>query len=60
MLIIRKPVMLWTQVIGKVELGASKPTVFQGDILGNFLHAVRKRRDNQDGVLHTKIQNIKT
>jgi hypothetical protein len=48
------PVMLWTQVAGKVELGARKPTVFQGDIVKNLLNAARKRRDNQDGVLHIK------
>jgi hypothetical protein len=50
---------LWTQVVGKVKLWASIPTVFQGDILGNLLNAVRIRRDNKDGVLHTTTKDIK-
>ena len=49
----------WTQVAGKEELGASIPTVFQGNILGNLLNAVRIRRDNKDGVLHTIMPDIK-
>jgi hypothetical protein len=53
MLILWEPAILWAQVAGKVELGECKPTVFQGHIVENLLNAVRKRRDNQDGVLHT-------
>jgi hypothetical protein len=59
MLILRGPAILWSQVAGKVELGASIPTVFQGDILGNLLNSVRIRRDNKDGVLHTTTPDIK-
>jgi hypothetical protein len=61
MLILRGPAILSTQVAAnfKVELGASIPTVFQRDILGNLLHAVRIRRDNKDGVLHTTKLDIK-
>ncbi len=44
---------LWTQVAGKEKLGTSIPTVPQRSIMGNLLNAVRKRRDNKDGVLHT-------
>jgi hypothetical protein len=43
--------MFWTKVAGKQQLGASIPTVFQGDILGNLLNAVRVRRDDQDSIL---------
>jgi hypothetical protein len=49
-----------TQVAGKVELGASIPTVFQGNILGNILNAVRIRRDNKDGVMHTTMLYVRT
>jgi hypothetical protein len=44
---------LWTQIAGKEKLGTSIPTVLQRNILGNILDAVRIRRDNKDGVLHT-------
>ncbi len=47
------------QVAGKVELGAIISTVFQWDILGNLLNAVRIRRDNKDGVLHTTTPDVK-
>jgi hypothetical protein len=39
---------LWKQVAGKEKLGSSIPTVFQRNILGILLDAVRK-----DGVLRT-------
>ena len=51
--------MFWTKVAGKQQLGASIPTVFQVDILGNLLNAVRIRRDNKDGVLHTIMPDVK-
>jgi hypothetical protein len=47
------------QVAGKEKLGTSTPTVLQRNILGNLLNAVRIRRDNQDGVLHTTRLDIK-
>jgi hypothetical protein len=49
--ILRGSSMFWTKVAGKQQLGASIPTVFQGDILGNLLNAVRVRRDDQDSIL---------
>ena len=49
--ILRSYSMFWTKVAGKEPLGASIPTVFQGDILGNLLNAVRVRRDDQDSIL---------
>jgi hypothetical protein len=59
--ILQGSTILRAQVAGKEKLGASIPTVsgFQGDILGNFLNAVRIRRDNKDGVLHTTTQDLK-
>jgi hypothetical protein len=42
----------WTQVAGKEKLWASIPTVFQW-IVVVLLNAVRIRRNNKDGVLHT-------
>jgi hypothetical protein len=56
--VLREPGISWTQAAGKEELGASIPTVFQGDILENLLNAVRIRRDNADGVLHTPTQEL--
>ena len=50
---------LGTQDAGKEELGASIPTVIKGGVLGNLLNAVRIRRDNKDGVLHTIMPDIK-
>ena len=49
----------WTQVAGKEKLRTSIPTVFQRNILGILLNAVRIRRDNKDGVLHTTKLDIK-
>ncbi len=49
---------LWTQVAGKEKLGASIPTVFQGDILGNLLNAWRDN-NHDDCVLHTTTQDSK-
>jgi hypothetical protein len=46
-------------VAGKEKLQPSIPTVFQRNILGNLLNAVRIRRDNKDGVLHTTELDIK-
>ncbi len=43
----------WTQVAGKEKLWASIPTVFQLNIVVSLLNAVRIRRDNKAGVLHT-------
>ena len=57
--ILGDPAILWTQVAGKEELGASIPTVIKGDVLGNLLNAVRIRRDNKDGVLHTIMTDVK-
>ena len=57
--ILGDPAILWTQVAGKEELGASIPTVIKGDVLGNLLNAVRIRRDNKDGVLRTTKLDIK-
>ncbi len=51
--------LLWTQVAGKEKLGTSIPTVFQQNIIGIFLNAVRIRRDNKNGVLHTTKLDIK-
>ena len=48
----------WTQVAGKEKLWTSIPTVFQRNILGNLLNAVRIRRDNKDGVLHSTKLDI--
>jgi hypothetical protein len=50
---------LWTQVACKKKLGMSIPTVFQWNIIGILLNAVRIRRDNKDGVLHTTKLDIK-
>ena len=50
---------LWTQVAGKEKRGTSIPTLFQQNIIGIFLNAVRIRRDNKDGVLHTTKLDIK-
>ena len=50
---------LWTQVAGNEKLGTSIPTFFQQNIIGIFLNAVRIRRDNKDGVLHTTKLDIK-
>ncbi len=43
----------------KEKLQTSIPTVFQVDIMGNLLNAVRIWRDNKDGVLHTRKLDIK-
>jgi len=43
----------WTQVAGKEKLWTSIPTVFQRNIVVVLLNAVRIRRDNKYGVLHT-------
>ena len=48
----------WTQVADIEKLQTSIPTVFQRNILGNLLNAVRIRRDNKDGVLHTAKLDI--
>jgi hypothetical protein len=50
---------LWTQITSKKKLGTSIPTVFQRNIIGILLNAVRIRRDNKDGVLHTTKLDIK-
>jgi hypothetical protein len=50
---------LWTQVARKKKLRTSIPTVFQRKIIGILLNAVRVRRDNKDGVLHTEKLDIK-
>jgi hypothetical protein len=47
-----------TQVAGKEKLRSRIPTVFQRNILGNLVNAVRIRRDNKDGVLHTAKLDI--
>ncbi len=47
-----------TQVAGKEKLRTRIPTVFQRNILGNLLNAVRIRRDNKDGVLNTTKLDI--
>jgi hypothetical protein len=57
--ILRGPPSRWTQVAGKEKLGTSIPTLFQQNIIGIFLNAVRIRRDNKDGVLHTTKLDIK-
>jgi hypothetical protein len=49
----------WTQVAGKEKLRTSIPTVFQRNIYVNLLNAVRIRRDNKDGVLHTTKLELK-
>jgi hypothetical protein len=38
---------------GYEELGACIPTVVKGNIVNFFCNAVRKWRDNDDGILHT-------
>jgi hypothetical protein len=43
----------WTQVAGKEKLRTSVPTVFQRNIIILSFNAVRIRRDNNYGVLHT-------
>ena len=43
----------WTQVAGKEKLRTSIPTVFQRNIIILSFNAVRIRRDNKYGVLHT-------
>ena len=48
-----------TQVAGKEKLRSRIATVFQQNILGNLLNAVRIRRDNKDGVLHTTKLELK-
>ena len=50
---------LWTEEAGKEKLGMSIPTFLQGDILGNLFTAVRIRRDDKDGVLHTITPDVK-
>ena len=50
---------LWTQVAGKEKLLTSIPTVFQRNIVIFLLNAVRIRRDNKDGVLHTIMPDVK-
>jgi hypothetical protein len=42
-----------TQVALEEELGACIPTVVKGNIVNIFFNAVRKWRDNDDGILHT-------
>jgi hypothetical protein len=49
----------WTQVAGKEKLLTSIPTVFQRNIFVNLLNAVRIRRDNKEGVLHTTKLELK-
>ncbi len=49
----------WTQVAGKEKLLTSIPIVFQRNIFVNFPNAVRLRRDNKDGVLHTTKLELK-
>ena len=49
---------LWTQVAHKKKLRTSISTVFQQNIIGILLNAVRVRRDNKDGVLHTAKLDI--
>jgi hypothetical protein len=48
-----------TQVACKQKLQTSIPTVFQRNIYVNLLNAVRIRRDNKDGVLHTTKLELK-
>ena len=48
-----------TQVAGKEKLQMSIPTVFQQNILGKLLNAVRIRRDNKYDVLYTTKLDIK-
>jgi hypothetical protein len=43
----------WMQAAGKEKLLTSKATIFQLNIFINILNAVRIRRDDKDGVLHT-------
>jgi hypothetical protein len=43
----------WMQVAGKEKLLTSIPTVFQQNIIILSFNAVRIRRDNKYGVLHT-------
>ncbi len=48
-----------TQVAGKEMLWSRIPTVFQRNILGNLLNAVRIRRDNKDGVQHGQLRALR-
>ncbi len=59
--VFRQPPILWTKNTCEEELGASIPTVLQGNIVVIILNAVRKRRDhdNLNGILQTAIQLIR-
>jgi hypothetical protein len=46
-------------VAGKEKLQTSIPIVFQRNICVNLLNAVRIRRDNKDGVMHTTKLELK-
>jgi hypothetical protein len=47
------------QVADKEKLLTNIPTVFQRNIYVNILNAVRIRRDNKDGGLHTTQLELK-
>ena len=57
--VLRGSSILWTQVARKKNMRTSIQTVFQRKIIGILLNAVRVRRDNKDGVLHTEKLDIK-
>jgi hypothetical protein len=56
--VFRQSPMLWTQNTCEEELGTGIPTVIQGNIVAILLNAVRKRRDHNNGILHTGIHLI--
>ncbi len=57
--VFRQPPILRTQNTCEEELGTSIPTVLQGNIVVIILNAVRKRRDQNNGILHTAILLIR-
>jgi len=56
--VLRQSSILRTQIACEEELLVCIPTVFPGDITMILLDAVRIRRNNNHGVLHTEIQYI--
>ena len=51
--VLGRPSASGTQVALEEELGACISTVVKGNIVNFFCNAVRKWRDNDDGILHT-------
>jgi hypothetical protein len=51
--VFRQSPILWTHNTCEEKLGTGIPTVLQGNIVAILLNAVRKRRDNHNGILHT-------